>query len=199
MIMAPWRRFVGVVLAGLMLGPLAQAQAQAQAPVQATVDRAVVRDNESFTLVLRAEGAVRGEPEDAPLAAQFDILNRSSSRRVGIVNGRTSEVSEWQYQLMPKAAGEFTIPPLRVGDRQANATGQQIGASQPLRRGLPAAKARRFNGQLVVDDRAHGVADRGVGSVLIGTDPASASQWFLDDLSVTRPEGIFGNGFEDTP
>lgn len=57
----------------------------------------------------------------------------------------------------------------------------------------------RFNGQLVVNDRAHGVPDRGVGSVLIGTDPASASQWFLDDLSVTRPEGIFGNGFEDTP
>jgi hypothetical protein len=57
----------------------------------------------------------------------------------------------------------------------------------------------RFNGQLVVDDRAHGVADRGVGSVLVGTDPASASQWFLDDLSVTRPEGVFGSGFEDTP
>ncbi len=31
--------------------------------------------NESFTYVLRAEGAVRGEPEVAPLAAQFDVLN----------------------------------------------------------------------------------------------------------------------------
>jgi hypothetical protein len=103
----------------------------AQAPIQASVDRPVVRDNESFTYVLRAEGPVRGEPEDAALAAQFDVLNRSSSRRVGIVNGRTSEVSEWQYQLMPKAAGEFTIPSLRIGDRQSNAVPVRVLAPEP--------------------------------------------------------------------
>jgi hypothetical protein len=91
-----------------------------QEPIQATIDRPVIRDNESFTYVLRAEGPVRGEPEDAPLQGQFDVINRSSNRRVGIVNGRTSEVSEWQYQLMPKAAGDFTIPALRVGDRRSN-------------------------------------------------------------------------------
>jgi hypothetical protein len=107
------------------------APSHAQAPIQASVDRPVVRDNESFTLVLRAEGPVRGEPEDAALAAQFDVLNRSSSRRVGIVNGRTSEVSEWQYQLMPKAAGEFTIPSLRVGDRQSNAVPVRVLAPEP--------------------------------------------------------------------
>src|SRR5688500_19109227 len=80
----------------------------------------MVRLNESFTLVLRAEGAVRGEPDTAPLAAQFDILNAMSSRRIGIVNTRATEVNEWQYQLMPKSAGGFTIPPLRVGDRESN-------------------------------------------------------------------------------
>jgi hypothetical protein len=93
----------------------------AQEPIQATVDRTTVRLNESFTLVLRAEGPIRGEPDTAPLAAQFDILNAMSSRRIGIVNTRATEVNEWQYQLMPKSAGGFTIPPLRIGDRQSNA------------------------------------------------------------------------------
>ena len=103
----------------------------AQEPVQATVDRAVVRINESFTYVLRAEGAVRGEPEVAPLATQFDVLNASSSRRIGVVNARATEVNEWQFQLMPKAAGEFTIPAVRIGDRQSNAVSMRVLASDP--------------------------------------------------------------------
>jgi hypothetical protein len=103
----------------------------AQEPVQATVDRATVRINESFTLVLRAEGAVRGEPEVAPLAGQFDILNVTSSRRIGIVNARATEVNEWQYQLMPKAAGDFTIPPLRIGDRQSTPVDVRVVAPDP--------------------------------------------------------------------
>ncbi len=94
--------------------------AAAQVTLQASVDRPVVRDNESFTYVVRAEGPIRGEPEDSPLAAQFDVLQRSSSSRVQILNGQTSQVTEWQYQLMPRAAGEFTIPALNVGDRQTN-------------------------------------------------------------------------------
>jgi len=106
-------------------------RAFAQEPIQATVDRAVVRDNESFTYVLRAEGAVRGDPEAAPLAAQFDILNTSSSRRIGVVNARATEVNEWQFQLMPKSAGEFIIPPLRVGDRQSNAVTVRVLAPDP--------------------------------------------------------------------
>ncbi len=103
----------------------------AQEPVQASVDRTTVRINESFTFVLRAEGAIRGEPETAPLAAQFDILNAMSSRRIGIVNARAAEVNEWQYQLMPKSAGDFTIPPLRIGDRQSNAIEIRVLAPEP--------------------------------------------------------------------
>src|SRR5688572_3271603 len=71
------RAAVGLVCAWLALVGVPRASAQ-DAPVQATVDRAVVRINESFTYVLRAEGAVRGEPDLAPLAAQFDILSTSS-------------------------------------------------------------------------------------------------------------------------
>jgi hypothetical protein len=110
----------------------AQVSSQTPAPpVQASVDRAVVRINESFTFVLRAEGGVRGEPETAPLAAQFDILSNSSSRRIGVVNARATEVNEWQFQLMPKAAGEFTIPALKIGDRVSNAVNVRVLAPDP--------------------------------------------------------------------
>jgi hypothetical protein len=107
------------------------ANVAAQEPIEATVDRAVVRVNESFTYVLRAEGAVRGEPETAPLADLFDVLNVTSSRRIGIVGARATEVNEWQLQLMPKAAGEFTIPELRIGDRQSNPVSVRVLALDP--------------------------------------------------------------------
>ena len=113
------RVVAGALAVFAMLAGAASIEAQQQ-PVQATVDRATIRVNESFTLVLRAEGPVRGEPETAPLAAQFDVLNAMSSRRVGIANARATEVNEWQYQLMPKSAGDFSIPAIRIGDRLSN-------------------------------------------------------------------------------
>jgi hypothetical protein len=90
------------------------------AVLQASVDRAAVRDNESFTYTIRAEGSVRGEPEMGAVAQQFDVLGSSSEKRIGIINGRTSQVTTWTYQLMPKRAGEFTLPPVRVDTHQTN-------------------------------------------------------------------------------
>lgn len=117
--MVTTRRFFAAVLASAAL--LGAAGLHAQEPVDASVDRSTVRINESFTLVLRAEGSVRGEQPDASqLLENFDVLNVTSSRRIGIVNARATEVNEWQYQLMPKSAGDFTIPSLRIGDRQSN-------------------------------------------------------------------------------
>ncbi len=53
----------------------AAVRVHAQEPIQASVDRASSASTSRSRYVLRAEGAVRGEPEIAPLAAQFDILN----------------------------------------------------------------------------------------------------------------------------
>jgi hypothetical protein len=126
-----WLRTIATVLVASVALASAPPAAGQEPPIEATVDRTMVRVNESFTYVLRAEGPVRGDPEVAPLAAQFDILNSSSSRRIGIVNTRTSEVNEWQFQLMPKTAGEFTIPPLRIGDRQSNPVNVRVLAPDP--------------------------------------------------------------------
>ena len=116
-------RALAAVLA-LGFGALVVAQ---QAPaLNSSVDRPVVRDGESLTYVLRAEGAVRGDPDDAPLTRDFDIIQRSSSSRVQISNGQTSQVTEWQFQLMPRKPGEFTIPSMQVGDRQSNTVAVRV-------------------------------------------------------------------------
>ncbi len=130
MVTSPGRVVTAALAVFALLGVAPAVHAQTP-PIQASVDRTTIRINESFTLVLRAEGPVRGEPETAPLAAQFDILNSMSSRRIGIVNTRATEVNEWQYQLMPKAAGDFTIPPLRIGDRQTTEVSVRVLAPDP--------------------------------------------------------------------
>ena len=130
MVMLRRRAVTAAFVAFALLGGAASLRAQ-DPPVQASVDRTTVRANESFTFVLRAEGTTGGEPDTAPLAAQFDILNAMSSRRIGIVNARAAEVNEWQYQLMPKSAGDFTIPPLRIGTRQSNPVAVRVLALDP--------------------------------------------------------------------
>lgn len=114
------RTFAAGLAAALALGFGTPVVAQQAAPLNASVDRPVIRDGESVTYVLRADGAVRGEPDDAPLTREFDVIQRASSSRVQISNGQTSQVTEWQFQLMAKKSGEFTIPPVHVGDRQSN-------------------------------------------------------------------------------
>jgi hypothetical protein len=88
----------------------------AQAPiVSATADRSTLRENESFSLTLRAEGPLRDEPDLAPLERDFDILQRASSTRVQIMSGRTTRVNEWVLQLMPHRAGRLTVPAIDIG------------------------------------------------------------------------------------
>jgi hypothetical protein len=112
-----------LVAAALACAAVAGAQEPA---VRATVDRATVRENESFTYTIRAEGNVRGEPETGPLEQQFDVLDRGTSSRIQIVNGQTSQITEWQFQLMPKAPGDYTVPALRVGPLTTNAVALKV-------------------------------------------------------------------------
>jgi len=59
------------------------ASAAAQdASLTASVDRSTIRENESFTYVLRAEGRIAGEPDVSALEQDFDVLNRSTSARI---------------------------------------------------------------------------------------------------------------------
>jgi len=114
-------------LAVLLVVALGALVAHAQQPsIVASVDRPVIRDNESFTYTIRAEGSVRGDPELGVIKQQFDVLASSSEKRVGIVNGRASEMTTWTFELMPKKAGDFTLPQVRVGALQTNTVALRV-------------------------------------------------------------------------
>lgn len=115
-------RFAAIVtLALVAVAALAQDVA-----VTARVDRPEIRENESFTYTIRAEGRVRGEPDASVLEQEFDLLTRTSNARIQIVNGQSEQVVEWLYQLMPKRAGRFTLPPVQVGDAVSNAVELEV-------------------------------------------------------------------------
>jgi BatD DUF11 like domain len=110
------RRFA----AALLTGTLAAAVHAQDVVVTASVDRTNIRANESFTYVVRAEGRVRGEPDISAVERQFDLLSRSSSTRIEIVNGQTRQIADWQYQLIPQREGRFTLPPVSVDGVSSN-------------------------------------------------------------------------------
>ncbi len=88
--------------------------------LQAVVDRSVVQENESFTYLLRAQGSTREEPDLSPLAADFDILQRSRNTSIQMAGGQTMQTTEWNLQLMPREPGSFTLPPIILAGSLSN-------------------------------------------------------------------------------
>jgi hypothetical protein len=56
----------------------------------------------------------------------------------------------------------------------------------------------KLDGTLLLAARAHGITDRGVGAVLLGTGSLTApgTLFYVDRLRVTRGDGIYRNGFD---
>ena len=105
------------VVAALLFATCALAQDIA---LQAVVDRSVVQENESFTYLLRAQGSTREEPDLSPLAADFDILQRSRNTSIQMTGGQTIQTTEWNLQLMPREPGSFTLPPIILAGSLSN-------------------------------------------------------------------------------
>ncbi|MGI9258873.1 MAG: BatD family protein [Gammaproteobacteria bacterium] len=106
-----------LVVIGLLLATSALAQ---DISLQAVVDRSVVQENESFTYLLRAQGSTREEPDLSPLAAEFDILQRSRNTSIQMAGGQTIQTTEWNLQLMPREPGTFTLPPIILAGSLSN-------------------------------------------------------------------------------
>jgi len=112
--------------AAYLLCLLASFAAAQDSSLTAAVDRSSIRENESFTYVLRAEGRIAGEPDVSPLERDFDVLNRSTSARIQTINGRTEQVIEYIYQLMPRSPGQFTLPPIELSGSISNAVALEV-------------------------------------------------------------------------
>lgn len=113
------RRTVHGFFVVLLWAAACLATGPAAASVFATVDRDDVDLNESFTLDVTVDGGVDAEPDVSALEQDFFVLSRSELRNTTIVNGEISRTRTWTYVLMAKAAGDFTIPPITVGNEQS--------------------------------------------------------------------------------
>lgn len=103
----------------LLFGGLFGACAQA-AELTTHLDRTTVLEDETVRLVIEREGQSNdASPDFAPLQKDFEILDRTQSTQMEIVNGRGRSTTQWIVEIAPKRAGTIEIPPLRVGSEMS--------------------------------------------------------------------------------
>ncbi|MFV2032009.1 MAG: BatD family protein [Gammaproteobacteria bacterium] len=90
------------------------------ADITVSIDRNPVRVNESFQLFFEADETPDQDPDFSPLRKDFVIFNSSKSNSISIINGDYKRSIKWTLQLMPKQAGEFTVPGIRFGKDRSN-------------------------------------------------------------------------------
>ena len=102
------------IVAILLLTLLSAGKAYAT-NIIAYVDRNPVSLDESFQLVLEADGKVDADPDLSVLEKDFDILNTSQSTNMSFINGAMSQKRVWTLALIGKQPGTFTIPSIDFG------------------------------------------------------------------------------------
>ena len=111
----------------LLFGSLFIGKLFAQEPeLNASLDRSVVNVNESFTYTLYVQGQTSIEPDLNLLSSDFEILQRSRNTSIQMINGTTSQFTEWRIQLMPLSVGNFTIPPVQLAGSLSNSVQVQV-------------------------------------------------------------------------
>ena len=106
---------------GLLVGVIALiAASDASAAVVARVDRPDIDLNESFTLEITIDTNIDLQPDVAVLDQDFYVGQGSQLTNTTIVNGQIERSKTWTFVLMPKRAGELTIPPITVGNERSN-------------------------------------------------------------------------------
>ncbi len=93
---------------------------QASAAVTARVDRADIELNESFTLEITSDSNIDRQPDVSGLDQDFYVGQGSQLSNTTIVNGQIERSKTWTFVLMPKRAGQLTIPSISVGNERSN-------------------------------------------------------------------------------
>jgi hypothetical protein len=119
-----------LVLVGVLFTFLSN---QVFATVNVTIDRNLVRLNESFQLVFEADSSPDQGPDFSGLEQYFLILNQSQSNNITIINGEYRRNNKWVLQVMAKQEGNFVVPsisfdsektkPFQISVKPANLAG----------------------------------------------------------------------------
>jgi hypothetical protein len=110
-------RVVSISILAFVLSALGGVSSVWAQSVKAYVDRNPVMVDETFRLVVEAEGVSSSDaPNLKKLEENFALLGTSHSQQMSIVNMKTSSVKRWVTTLAPKRTGMFTIPSIQVGN-----------------------------------------------------------------------------------
>jgi len=107
-------KFIPIAIAALLLG------GEAFATVVARVDRADIELNESFTLEVISDTNIEMQPDVSILDKDFYVGQGSQLSNTTIVNGQIRRSKTWTFVLMPKSAGQLTIPSLTIGSEHSD-------------------------------------------------------------------------------
>ena len=111
-----------------LLALMAMFAMNANAAVTASVDRTRMTESDSLQLIIRAtEGEPVNDTDLGPVERDFDVVTRSTSSRLSIVNGKRERSSDLQVVLLPRRAGTLRIPPLTVGNQRTQAILIEVG------------------------------------------------------------------------
>jgi len=103
-------RYILVLFCLLLVGV-----SHAASNVEVFVDRVQVQENESLNVVFKAGSSVDADPDFTPLQKDFQIIDRSQSSSIQIINGHMSREITWTLDLMPKHMGDLVIPSIAFG------------------------------------------------------------------------------------
>lgn len=108
---------------------LLPAGAFAAAPsARAWLDRDSMQLGETVTLNIETTESA-ADPDFSGLENDFELLNRSSSTSVSIVNGDATSTRLWAIGLKPRREGRITIPEFQVGKSTTAAVHLEVGAA----------------------------------------------------------------------
>jgi hypothetical protein len=106
------------------------------AKVMVITKRDTVSITDSFSIVFEVDASVRGNPNFSPLEKDFDILSRSQSTNISIINGRQTATTRWILDVIAKRTGTLTIPEISFGQQHSPVkkitikAGPKVGAGQ---------------------------------------------------------------------
>ena len=105
--------YLHTLLLGLWL--MLCGQVALAASLTASVDKDILRLDETLVLTLRYDGNTNQQPDLEVLRREFDVLRIQPSNFTSIINDNIQIFSQWQILLAPKKIGKALIPSFNLG------------------------------------------------------------------------------------
>jgi hypothetical protein len=110
-----WKREFALVAGLMCLLLLAQLGLAQNIEFEASVDKTQVGIDEQITLTVSVAGDVKSIPQpQLPPLGDFTVYSAGRSQNFRFSNGRLSSSVTFNYVLLPRKAGKFTIGPARI-------------------------------------------------------------------------------------